>query len=259
MQAAPREGYTSMENFNKPEPPASLGFFTFLVLVIQGLGLAAVILVAVWMGHFHEGFAWQTEPKLEFNYHPVFMVIGMIFLYTDAILAYRVFRNMKKIYIKVLHASIQVAALIFASVGLKAVFDSHNLENPPFKNLYSLHSWLGLSTVILFGLQWVCGFISFLFPRLSLGMRQLYMPNHVFWGLAIFGMAVAAALTGIMEKVTFISKDIGYPNLPSEALVVNCLGLVIVALALCVFFVVTRPEYKRQSTPDEEHIQLTGE
>ncbi|KAL3832028.1 hypothetical protein ACJMK2_023708 [Sinanodonta woodiana] len=96
--------YTSMENFNKPEPPVSLGFFTFLVLVIQGLGLAAVILVAVWMGHFHEGFAWQTEPKLEFNYHPVFMVIGMIFLYTD---------GMSTIYYDLLMSHISNQTLLF--------------------------------------------------------------------------------------------------------------------------------------------------
>lgn len=124
-------------------------------------------------------------------------------LHHIAILLYRVFRNVTKIYVKLMHAITHIGAFLFATVALKAVFDSHNKAPKPIPNLYSLHSWVGLLTVILFCLQWVMGFVSFLYPKLSDALRRLFLPHHKFWGLAIFGLACAAALMGITEKALF--------------------------------------------------------
>lgn len=98
-------------------------------------------------------------------------------LFCSAILVYRVFANVNKLQVKILHAVLLALSLIFASIGLKAVFDSHNKANPPQDNLKSLHSWVGLSAVVLFGCQWVCGFLAFLFPKLNENIRRMYMPR----------------------------------------------------------------------------------
>jgi len=68
---------------------------------------------------------------------------------------YRIFRGCHKLPLKIMHAVIQAASIVFAGVGLKAAFDFHNRLDPQLENMYSMHSWLGLITVIVFGIQ-VC-------------------------------------------------------------------------------------------------------
>ena len=69
--------------YDSIDSQSSMRYFTWWVLVSQVLGLTSVVLVAVWMGHFRGGFAWQENPGLQFNYHPLFMIIGMVFLFAD--------------------------------------------------------------------------------------------------------------------------------------------------------------------------------
>ena len=144
-----------------------------------------------------------------------------------------------------MHAVLQVAVMIFAIIALKAVFDSHNLPAKPIPNMYSFHSWVGLSAVILFGLQWVAGFVAFLFPKLSDGLRRWYLPHHKFWGLAVFVMCVAACLMGITEKAFFSLPAGQYSQMPGEAWLINFYGTTIVIFAILVVYLVTKADYAR--------------
>lgn len=75
------------------------------------------------------------------------------------ILVYRALRDQRKSRLKLLHAAIQMTAFICAVVALRTVFDSHNLATPkPIPNLYSLHSWVGITTVALFSIQVIPSF-----------------------------------------------------------------------------------------------------
>ncbi|KAK5885628.1 hypothetical protein CesoFtcFv8_019323 [Champsocephalus esox] len=56
--------------------------FAGLVGGAQVLGLASVVLTAVWMGHYRGGFSWDGS-SFQFNVHPLCMVLGLVFLQGD--------------------------------------------------------------------------------------------------------------------------------------------------------------------------------
>ncbi len=33
------------------------------------------------MGHYRDGFAWHSDPALQFNWHPLLMIMSMVYLY----------------------------------------------------------------------------------------------------------------------------------------------------------------------------------
>ena len=69
---------------------------------------------------------------------------------------YRVFRHERKKKLKVTHAVVNATSLLFAVIGLRAVFAYHDAEG--IHDMYSLHSWMGIITVTLFAFQvlYVC-------------------------------------------------------------------------------------------------------
>merc|ERR1712242_251788 len=133
-----------------------------------------------------------------------------------------------------------------AVIGLKAVFDSHILkkckDDPsklcPIPDLYSLHSWMGLISVILFSSQWVIGLITFLFPGQPLNIRSTYLPFHVFFGLVIFVCSCATALLGLTEKAIFSQN---YSKFEPLGMMANCIGLFIILFCVLVMYLISNP------------------
>ncbi|XP_067151882.1 lysosomal membrane ascorbate-dependent ferrireductase CYB561A3 isoform X2 [Apteryx mantelli] len=178
-----------------------LPFLPFCAL-LGGLGVACVAFVSAWCQQWRGGFAWDGSARM-FNWHPVLMVTGLVVLYGAAALVYRLPFSWRgpKLPWKVLHGALALAAFCLAVPGLVAVFSFHDARGTP--NMYSLHSWLGLATVLLFSCQWLAGFASFLLPWAPAWLRALYKPVHVFFGSTILMLAVASCVSGINEKLFF--------------------------------------------------------
>lgn len=60
--------------------PPNWCFFGWLLALTQLLLHGALGLVLFWVIYYLDGFGWRDNPKLLFNYHPVLMVGGFVYL-----------------------------------------------------------------------------------------------------------------------------------------------------------------------------------
>jgi len=58
---------------------------------------------------------------------------------------------LKKEVKKVVHLVLHAVALILGIVGICAAFKFHNESS--ILNMYSLHSWVGIGVIVLYGIQ----------------------------------------------------------------------------------------------------------
>ena len=58
----------------------------FVSILFQIMGILTIVLTGLFTGHYWGGFAWRSDPGLQFNWHPLLMTIGMIYLYGNGML-----------------------------------------------------------------------------------------------------------------------------------------------------------------------------
>lgn len=113
-----------------------------------------------------------------FQIFPQFFAVAN-YIFHAGMMVYRIFRNTSKLTAKLIHTNLMILAFVASVVGryqaslwltcfqyvcfakplwsfcycsgLVAVFQFHNHKGIP--NMYSLHSWCGMTTILMFGLQ----------------------------------------------------------------------------------------------------------
>ncbi|XP_059283334.1 transmembrane ascorbate ferrireductase 2 [Lycium ferocissimum] len=210
-----------------------------IILMVRVIGIAVAALVLTWTVHYRGGLALISDNKaLIFNVHPVLMVISLILLNGEAMLAYKTVSGTKS-FRKSVHLSLQSMAFFFGLIGLWAAWKFH--IDKGIDNWYSLHSWLGIVCLFLFGIQWAAGFATFWYPGGSRNSRATLLPWHVFLGIYIYALAIATCATGLLEKATFLQASHIISRYSTEALLVNSLGILIVVLGGLVILAVVSP------------------
>lgn len=209
--------------------------------------LATVLLIGVsgltifWTLYYRDGYAWDGEiPEKQFNLHPTLMVAGFVTFSGFSVLLYRICRCFRRIYVKLLHAIFHALAFPCIVIGFLAVFDYHNKKD--IKNFYSLHSWIGLVAMGLFGIQYAVGFFSFLLLLIcnkgTASFRASLVPVHSAFGILTFVLGVCACVAGLTEKAIFTLTNAVYATLSEESIVINAIGMTIIGVAVVVLYTV---------------------
>ncbi|KAJ8760990.1 hypothetical protein K2173_022028 [Erythroxylum novogranatense] len=207
-----------------------------LTIVAHLLGILTIILMLVWLLHYRGGIEYDSDNvDRVFNVHPFLMFCGFIFFAGEAMMAYKTVLSTRIIQ-KSVHMILHLIAICLGIVGICAVFKFHDMVNS--EDVYSLHSWIGLTTFCLYGLQWLFGLLTFMNPQTSQPTRATMLPWHICGGRALMYMAVCAALTGLMEKFTFQNLH-GH----NESRLINFIGLSILLFGISVDLSVALARY----------------
>jgi cytochrome b-561 len=216
-------------------------------IVCHLLALLSIVLVSWWVD-LSAGLSWKLgEAKRVFNYHPLCMVLAFTFM-TVATLSFR-YPKLHRYLQKVIHGLSWTVACLCGVIGLVAVFRSHNDEQSGLiANLYSFHSWIGITVVTLFLLQYILAIYAFggvFHPPWK--AKAIYV--HKYIGPIIYQAVAVTMILGIQEKEGFVGcayqveKPDTFPiqhinKIPLTCRVSHSLGLVIVIMTLLASFAI---------------------
>jgi hypothetical protein len=167
--------------------------------------VVAVALVAAWAtdsgGARDFGFlkvpSWSRNV---FAYHPVCMVLFFA-LQVQALTNWTLFGD--KLTAKTAHVLVQLSALGVMVTALVAV--TRYMWQGRSPSLVSIHSWVGVAAVAVFGFNFLWGggmaYLTRCMPDSPLRSRLPLLNSHKFLGLTSVVLAAVAVNTGIMEQL----------------------------------------------------------
>jgi hypothetical protein len=110
-----------------------------------------------------------------------------------------------------------------------------------------MHSWIGISTIFFFVLQFASGFIVFLLPGAArTETRHSFIPLHAYWGLFTYICSIISIGTGVATITEFLQTVRHIDPYNDEMYVAKFIAVAGIVLLGCVLYI-TMP--KRNPTP----------
>jgi len=179
-------------------------FYYGLSILTRILSYSVLGLIIGWTVGYKDGYDWSNTSEYyggkRFNIHPFVMVLGTVVCYTEGVLSWGLpFTHRQN---KFIHFPFMAVGLVLILFGLGTVITVK--QDIADKHFYSMHSWLGIITILLYVLNAVGGIIAFLLPEfigrnviLSDQHTAAYLPTHAMYGMLLSFMIVGTIWTGI--------------------------------------------------------------
>lgn len=180
---------------------------TLAVVIAHLLGIGAFGIVLYDQKNAGEDVCcgWQT-PGL----HPVLMMFAFVWIGPWGALAYKTYETilgLSHFKAKTLHFILQTLALGQGLLGFMSKYTAG--EDNELLHFRSNHSQIGLVVIVLYVIQWLVGFLTFVLPACSRRTKKNIRPVHAFLGSVALCLTVVAVATGVVAYRGFVTDPGG--------------------------------------------------
>ena len=191
------------------------------------LSIATLVLLIVWMVLYKGGVSLDVKTEL-FNYHPIFMTLGLFLIPLHGMIVYR-FVPRSKMTQKVIHSVLMFVGLLMSLTGL--VIAEVSLSSNKRYHMWSVHAWCGVASIFIYIVQFALGFIAFFLPITS-RWNSMFIVIHRYGGAILTVLPMVTILLGV-ELYRSVADTQGYP-LQGENVIRNLISLSVLILVVLI-------------------------
>ncbi|KAH9423200.1 hypothetical protein DERP_003477 [Dermatophagoides pteronyssinus] len=226
-----------------------------LHFLAQIIGCSMLILLAILCIQFYGGFGLGNVQSI-FNYHPLMMVFGLVYLGGNSLL----FLIPKSKSYGLIRSILLLLMCIVTIIGAIATVYWHFNRDVP--NFFTLHSWFGMMTLTLM-IIYSCA-NCYLFGSGG-GKRVLQLENNEsiesitnirLIGISTLLMGVLTGLLGLNQLSSFIQADKDSEE-NSFQLIINIIGTFMILFSIFILFLLSRLRTRSKAQQEwEERVQM---
>lgn len=218
---------------------------SFVYLFTITLLLQIILLICYW----HKPISFNTVASCVYL-HILCMIISWGVIVSNSSIVYRLLPYSHSIN-KTIHATLNTLVVVGISIGLAAIV-IHIDKRAHTPHFYTLHSWIGITTISFAALQYLIGFVSFLLPVFSLYLRKQIVLIHKYLGQLIYISACISMISGLQLEETFSQLRVSLPYFVSEGLIYKTIATNVFILLPLVLYT-TQSQYR--TTDTEQNIE----